>query len=121
MTFETRSPYAQHVNLEASPSPLCGYIATDRDQSTGAIYGVGDTPAAALADAREHSRDTEAVYGLVAATRRLIDSVVASGGGPGDQDWSVYTQGGEVYAGDLETDPADVRDYRLADLEEGPR
>lgn len=94
-------------NAEASWTPADGgYIATDADQSCGAIYGIGETPEEALSDARDYA---PGAFGLVAATRRLLESVEANGGGPSDQRWAVYAQSGDTYHGDLPTDPADVR------------
>lgn len=63
-----------------------GYIATDRDGI--AIYGIGETPEAAIADAREQSGDEDSEYTVHAATAALLDRVRADGGGP-DVRWSL--------------------------------
>jgi hypothetical protein len=66
------------------------YIATDtggKDCWT-AIYGIGETPEAAIEDARRGAGD-DAEFDTLEATAGLIAWVRERGGSPNDVDWSV--------------------------------
>ena len=66
-----------------------GYIATDTDpQATGAIYGIGDTPEAAIEDAR-YGAGPDAEFLTLRASAALIQHVRRYSGAPDDVSWTV--------------------------------
>jgi hypothetical protein len=59
---------------------MAHYIATDSDLNL--VHGVGNSPEAAIADARNASGDTEAEYVTLEVSHRFVERVLKSGGGP---------------------------------------
>lgn len=65
------------------------FIATDVDNPM-AIYGIGDSPEAAIANARQEANEPEAEFATYPATIRLAELVLSDGGSPSDlKRWTV--------------------------------
>jgi hypothetical protein len=54
----------------------------DTDPLTGAVYGVGLSPSAAILDARDDARDDEATYRVVPCSTAAYIHVTQHGGAP---------------------------------------
>lgn len=70
------------------------YIATDRD-GWMAIYGIGESPAATIEDAR-HGAGPDAEFDTLPATEGLAAAASEHGGAPGDVMWRVVDGIAEV-------------------------